>query len=137
VDLTAGVADVVVTDGFTGNVALKLMEGTSSVLVGAIRDVATSTARAKAGGLLLRPALRSIRDELDPEAAGGALLLGLRGVGVIHHGRFTRAGIAQAIAVAERAVQEQAIKRTHDALEAAGALRKAPSEQAASVPTAP
>jgi len=144
VEMTTGAADVVVTDGFTGNVALKLMEGVSAALVGAIRAAATSTPRAKAGGLLLRPALGMIRDELDPEVAGGALMLGLRRLGVVHHGRFTRNGIAQAIAVADRAVRERAIERTHDALEAAGALRKSgasrdasPSDEAASVPGAP
>jgi glycerol-3-phosphate acyltransferase PlsX len=144
VEMTTGAADVVVTDGFTGNVALKLMEGVSAALVGAIRDVATSTPRAKAGGLLLRPALGMIRDELDPEVAGGALMLGLRRLGVVHHGRFTRNGIAQAIAVADRAVRERATERTHDALEAAGALRKlperpdaTPSDGATSVPGAP
>src|SRR3954447_20811627 len=77
-DVTAGVADVIVTDGFTGNVALKLMEGVSQTLLGAVRAAAMSSARAKAGGLLLRPALRGMRDELDPEGAGGAFLLGLR-----------------------------------------------------------
>src|SRR3954454_17381509 len=59
--LTEGVADVVVTDGFTGNVALKLMEGVSQTMLGAIRDVAMSTTRAKLGGLLLKPALRGFR----------------------------------------------------------------------------
>ena len=70
---TAGEADVVVTDGFTGNVALKLMEGVSETMLRAIRDVATSSARAKLGGLLLRPALLEFREALDPESAGRRL----------------------------------------------------------------
>jgi glycerol-3-phosphate acyltransferase PlsX len=131
--LTEGVADVVVADGFTGNVALKLMEGVSSTLFGAVRRAAESSVRGRAGGLLLRGALRGLRDELDPEAAGGAYILGLRRVGVVHHGRFTRHGIARAIGVAERGVRERAVERTQEALEAAGALRGAPSESAASV----
>lgn len=131
--LTEGVADVVVTDGFTGNVALKLMEGVSSALFGAVRQAAESSARGKAGGLLLRGALRGLRDELDPEAAGGAYILGLRRVGVVHHGRFSRHGVARAIAVAERGVRERAVERTQEALEAAGALRGAPSETAATL----
>jgi glycerol-3-phosphate acyltransferase PlsX len=131
--LTEGVADVVVADGFTGNVALKVMEGVSSVLLGAVREAAQASPRGKLGGLLLRGALRGLRDELDPEAAGGAYILGLRRVGVVHHGRFTRHGIARAIGVAERAVRERAVERTLEALEAAGALRGAPSETAASV----
>jgi glycerol-3-phosphate acyltransferase PlsX len=64
--LTAGVADVIVTDGFTGNVALKVAEAVSQAMLGYVRSAATSTPRAKAGGLLLRPALRPLRDELEP-----------------------------------------------------------------------
>jgi glycerol-3-phosphate acyltransferase PlsX len=133
--LTEGAADVVVTDGFTGNVALKLMEGVSATLFQAIREAAESSPKAKAGGLLLRGSLRGLRDELDPETSGGAYVLGLRRVGIVHHGRFTRYGISQAIAVAERGVRERAVERTLDALEAAGVLRSAPSETAASVPS--
>jgi phosphate acyltransferase len=121
--LVAGTADVVVTDGFTGNVALKLMEGVSSVLMRAIREQAMSSSRAKVGGALLRPALVALRDEIDPEGPGGAYLLGLKRIGVVPHGRFSRTGFANAIDVAARAVSEDAVQRTHEALEAAGALR--------------
>ena len=131
--LTEGVADVVVSDGFTGNIALKLMEGVSSTLFGAVRAAAESSPRGKAGGLLLRGALRGLRDELDPEAAGGAYILGLRRVGVVHHGRFSRQGIARAIEVAERGVRERAVERTQESLEAAGALRGASSEPTTSL----
>jgi glycerol-3-phosphate acyltransferase PlsX len=133
--VTEGAADVVVTDGFTGNVALKLIEGVSGAVLRAIRDVATSSPRGQLGGLLLRPSLRGLRDQIDPEAPGGAFLLGLRRVGVVHHGRFSRYGISQAIAVAERAVRERAVERTGEALEAAGALRRSPSGNPASVST--
>jgi glycerol-3-phosphate acyltransferase PlsX len=135
--LTEGAADVVVADGFTGNVALKLIEGVSQTVFRAIRDVAGASTRAKAGGLLMRPALQGLRQEVDPETAGGAYVLGLRRIGVVHHGRFTRYGISRAIAVAERGVRERVVERTHGALEAAGALRRAPSETAASVPSTP
>ena len=121
--LTEGVADVVVTDGFTGNVALKLMEGVSQTMLGAIRDVAMSSPRAKLGGLLLKPALRGFRDAIDPERAGGAYLLGLRRLGVVPHGRFTRRGFANAITLAARGAGEDVVGRTHAALEDAGALR--------------
>jgi phosphate acyltransferase len=121
--LVAGAADVVVTDGFTGNVALKLMEGVSSVLMRAIRKQAMSSSRAKVGGALLRPALVELREEIDPEGPGGAYLLGLKRIGVVPHGRFSRTGFANAIDVAARAVSEDAVQRTHEALEAAGALR--------------
>jgi glycerol-3-phosphate acyltransferase PlsX len=124
--LTHGAADVVVTDGFTGNIALKVMEGVSQSMLEFVREAATSTPRAKAGGLLLRPALRRVRDELDPEGPGGAYLLGLRKLGVVPHGRFTRYGFSQAILLAARGVTGDVVGRTHGALEAAGALKGAP-----------
>ena len=134
--VTQGVADVVVTDGFTGNVALKLMEGVSETLMGAVRDAALSSSRAKLGGVLLKPALRSFRDEIDPELSGGAYLLGLRRLGVVPHGRFSRVGIRQAILVAARGAQEDVVGRTHAALQAAHALRRGaePSAAASTVP---
>lgn len=131
--VTAGVADVVVTDGFTGNVTLKLLEGIPTTLLRAIRDVAMSSPRGRLGGLLLRPALRGVRDDIDPERTGGAYMLGLRHLGIVCHGRFTRRGFARAIEVAERGVREDAIGRTQAALEAAGALRGGVSERPASV----
>ena len=125
-EVTTGKADVIVTDGFTGNVVLKLMEGVSEKMLRAIRDVATSSRRAKAGGLLLRPALLEFREVIDPESVGGAYLLGLRQLGVVPHGRFSRRGIAQAILLAARAVDGDVVGRTHAALEAARALRTIP-----------
>ncbi len=134
-DLVSGVADVIVTDGLTGNVALKVMEGVSQTLLGAIRDAAISSTKAKLGGMLLRGALRGLRTEIDPEAQGGAYLLGLRRLGVIAHGGFAHRGFAQAILRARRGVQEDLIGRTHATLVQAGALRRAPvSAQAASLP---
>jgi phosphate acyltransferase len=125
--IAGGDADVVVTDGFTGNVMLKSMEGTSKALLQAIRSAAMSSPRAKAGGLLLKPALGGLRDEIDPELQGGAVLLGLRRLGVVPHGSFSARGIAVAIAVAARGVRSDVVGRTHAALEAAGALRSAPA----------
>ncbi|HWC26145.1 MAG TPA: phosphate acyltransferase PlsX [Solirubrobacteraceae bacterium] len=122
--LVEGRADVVVTDGFTGNVALKVMEGVSDKMIALLRQTATSSTRAKAGGLLMKPALRAFRDEIHPEMAGGAYLLGLRKLGVVGHGRFTSRGFAQAILLAARGVTGDITGRTHDALERAGALRK-------------
>jgi glycerol-3-phosphate acyltransferase PlsX len=123
-DVVSGVADVIVTDGLTGNIALKLMEGVSQTLLGAVRDAAMASTRAKLGGALLRPALRGVRDELDPERQGGAYLLGLRSLGVVPHGRFTRKGFAQAILRARRGAEQDLVGRTQLALEAAGALRE-------------
>lgn len=129
-DVTSGAVDVIVTDGFTGNIALKLIEGVSQTMLTSIRAAAESTRRAQLGGLLLRPALRAFRDEIDPEAQGGAYLLGLRRLGVVPHGRFTRHGFAQAILRAAQGAQEDVVGRTHAALEQAGALRRAPQELA-------
>ena len=128
-----GAADVIVADGFTGNVALKVMEGSSAALLGAVRSAALSSRRAKLGGLLLRPALRGLRDEISPEEQGGAVLLGLRRLAVVPHGSFGALGFQRAIEVAARGVREDVAGRTHSRLAAAGALRKA-SEAAASVP---
>jgi glycerol-3-phosphate acyltransferase PlsX len=135
-EMTTGKADVIVTDGFTGNVALKLMEGVSEKMLRAIRDVAATSRRAKAGGLLLRPALLEFREVIDPESAGGAYLLGLRRLGVVPHGRFSRRGIAQAILLAARATEDDVVGRTHAALLAAHALRRSaePSAPASTVP---
>jgi phosphate acyltransferase len=134
-DVVAGVADVIVTDGFTGNIALKLMEGVSQVILGGVRDAAMSSTRGKLGGMLLRGALQGFREELDPEAHGGAYLLGLRRLGVVPHGRFTRKGFAQAILRAERGAREDLVGQTLRALERAGALRQAPvSAPSASLP---
>jgi glycerol-3-phosphate acyltransferase PlsX len=135
-ELTEGRADVVVTDGFTGNVTLKVMEGVSSKMIAELRTTATSTRRARAGGALMRPALRAFRDEISPETAGGAYLLGLRRIGVVGHGRFTARGFESAILLAARGVTGDVVGRTHDALERAGALRKlgaAPSESSSTV----
>ena len=121
--VTESVADVVVMDGFTGNITLKLIEGVSGRTMRAIRDAAMTTPRSKLGGWLLRPAVQKLRDEIDPEGPGGAYMLGLRQLGVVAHGRFTRRGFARAIEVAARGVQEDVIARTRTALDQAGALR--------------
>src|SRR5579862_2271890 len=121
--VTEAVADVVVMDGFTGNITLKLIEGVSGRTMRAIRDVAMSSPRAKLGGLLLAPAIRRLRAQIDPEGPGGAYMLGLRQLGVVAHGRFTRRGFARAIEIAAQGVQEDVIAKTRAALERAGVLR--------------
>ena len=123
--LTAGEADVVVTDGFTGNVALKLMEGTTRTLVEAIRAAIRSGAMSKLGGLLIKRRLADLRARLDPEEVGGAYLLGLRAPVIVCHGASTRRAIANAIALAGRAVEHDVVGRTGAALVAAGVGRSA------------
>jgi glycerol-3-phosphate acyltransferase PlsX len=104
-DLLAKAADVVVTDGFTGNVALKTLEGTIRTVVEGLRDEITSSTRGKLGGMLIRPAVQRLRRRLDPDTYGGAYLLGLRGLAVIAHGNSSRMAIANAIRLAARGVE--------------------------------
>jgi glycerol-3-phosphate acyltransferase PlsX len=110
-DLLRGGADVVVTDGFTGNVVLKLLEGTIRNLLDAFREEITATTRGKLGGLLIRPAARRLRTRLDPDTYGGAYLLGLRGLAVIAHGNSSRRAIANAIRLAGRGVDHDVVGR--------------------------
>jgi glycerol-3-phosphate acyltransferase PlsX len=131
-DVTAGRADVIVTDGFTGNVALKLMEGTARTVVSAVRDAVRSSPVSTFGGLLIRGAVGDLRSQLDPNTTGGAILLGVRGVVVIAHGGSSAEGIANAVRLAQRAVDERVLDRTVAALEAGGALRSAPTATVAS-----
>jgi glycerol-3-phosphate acyltransferase PlsX len=130
-----GVCDVLVADGFSGNIALKVMEGTSDVLLRSVRAAAMSSLRSKLGGLLLKPALGGLRSEIDPEAHA-AVLLGLRHLAVVPHGGFTARGFANAIELAARGVRDDVLGRTHERLVEAGALRRAvaPSAAAATVP---
>jgi glycerol-3-phosphate acyltransferase PlsX len=110
-DILAGASDVVVTDGFTGNVTLKLLEGTILTLLDALRAEITATTRGKLGGLLIRPAARRLRHRLDPDTFGGAYLLGLRGLVVIAHGNSSRTAIANAIRLAARGVEHDVVGR--------------------------
>jgi glycerol-3-phosphate acyltransferase PlsX len=115
-DLLRGAADVVVTDGFTGNVALKLLEGTIRELLDALREEIAATTRGKLGGLLIRPAARRLRTRLDPDTYGGAYLLGLRGLAVVAHGNSGRRAIANAIRLAARGVDHDVVERLAERL---------------------
>jgi glycerol-3-phosphate acyltransferase PlsX len=125
-DLLGGAADVVVTDGFTGNVVLKLLEGTIKNLLDAFRDEITATARGQLGGLLIRPAVRRLRNRLDPDTYGGAYLLGLRGLAVIAHGNSSRRAIANAVRLAARGVEHDVVGRLAQRL-GSTVLESAPS----------
>ncbi|MDQ3865835.1 MAG: phosphate acyltransferase PlsX, partial [Actinomycetota bacterium] len=110
-DLLLGAADVVVCDGFTGNVALKTLEGGIATALGSLREEVAATARGKLGGLLIRPAARALRERLNPETYGGAYLLGLRGLLVIAHGNSSRTAIANALRLAARGVEGRVVER--------------------------
>jgi glycerol-3-phosphate acyltransferase PlsX len=114
--LLEGDTDVIVTDGFTGNVALKALEGTIWSILESLRTELGSSVRDKLGGLLIRPAARRVRERLDPETYGGAYLLGLRGLVVIAHGSSSRVAIANAIRLAARGVEHRVVERLEDRL---------------------
>jgi glycerol-3-phosphate acyltransferase PlsX len=90
-----------------------------------VSSAARSNPVAAVGGLLLRPALGGLRREMDPDATGGAILLGLRGVAVVGHGSSGENGIANAIRLAARAVEAKAVDRIGDLLRRSGATRGA------------
>ena len=110
-DVLEGAADVLVTDGFTGNVALKAVEGTIRTLLDSLREEIAATAFGTLGGLLIRPAARRLRKRLDPDTYGGAYLLGLRGLVVIAHGNSSADAIANAIRLAARGVEHDVVGR--------------------------
>jgi glycerol-3-phosphate acyltransferase PlsX len=115
-DLLQHAADVVVCDGFTGNMALKLMEGTIKTLLDALRTEISSSPGGKVGGLLIRPAARRLRHRLDPDTYGGAYLLGLRGLAVIAHGSSSRTAIANAIRLGALGVRSEVVQRVSSRL---------------------
>jgi phosphate acyltransferase len=99
-DLLAGQVDVVVTDGFTGNVALKTLEGTAAFAARQLREALTGSRAARIGTLLQRRGLRELRQLMDTEAYGGAALLGLEGTVVIAHGAASARGAEAACVLA-------------------------------------
>jgi phosphate acyltransferase len=105
-DIFRGGCDVVVTDGFTGNIALKVAEGVGDFLFASISREARKTIGGKVGGALLKPKLRPLRDRVDYRKTGGALLLGVGGEVVIAHGRSDAEATMNAIRVAARAADQ-------------------------------
>jgi glycerol-3-phosphate acyltransferase PlsX len=99
-DIAAGTVDVIVTDGFTGNVALKTGEGALKLMRDLLRQVFTSSVPARVGYLLARPALDRLREWMDPRRYNGAVLIGLNGVVVKSHGGTDALGFAHAVDVA-------------------------------------
>ncbi len=110
-DILSGGGDVIVTDGFTGNVALKLLEGTIKNLLEALRAEVMSTTRGRIGGLLTRPAVQRLRQRLDPDTYGGAYLLGLRHLAVVAHGNSSSRAICNAVRLAARGVEHDVVGR--------------------------
>ena len=115
--LSRGQIDVVVTDGFSGNIALKTAEGTARFVTDLLRRAFTSSLRSKAGFALSRPALHMLKVHLDPNNHNGAVFLGLNGLVVKSHGSATPKGIANAIGVAARMVRNDITRRIGDDLD--------------------
>ena len=124
--LLDGGADVVVADGFTGNVALKTLEGTIRTLLDALRTELGSSIPGRLGGLLIRPGARRLRERLDPETYGGGYLLGLNGLVVIAHGSSSRVAVANAIRLGARGVEHRVVERLQERL-SSGVLESARS----------
>ena len=114
--LLEGDSDVVVCDGFTGNVALKTLEGTIRSVLEALRTEVRSSLTGRLGGLLVRPAARGLRARLDPDTYGGGYLLGLKGLVVIAHGSSSHVAIANAIRMAARGVEHRLVERLAERL---------------------
>ena len=104
-DVATDVVDVVVTDGFSGNVVLKTFEGGLEVIVGVIRAGLASTAESRAAADVLAPVLEPLFDYMGPETTGGAVLLGVDGVCIISHGRSSARAVTNAIALAAEMVR--------------------------------
>ncbi len=119
-DIPEGTVDVVVTDGFTGNVALKLYEGAGAVMFREIRSALRSSVRGRLGGLLARPSLMGLRDKFDADTYGGAYLMGVRGLVVIGHGNAPGEAIANAIRMGARGIRHDLTGRVEAGLSTPG-----------------
>jgi glycerol-3-phosphate acyltransferase PlsX len=122
-DLLEGKVDVVVTDGFTGNVALKTMEGAVKLAFGEVQAAIASSRRAKAGALMQRRPLRELRERLDPGTYGGGVLLGLNGTVVIAHGASDARAITSACVLAHDLVAGDIVERIREQVSAARTSR--------------
>ncbi len=109
--ISHGDADVIVTDGFSGNIALKSIEGTARFVAGVLKRSFKSSLRSKIGFLISRPATEMLREHLDPNNHNGAVFLGLNGVVVKSHGGANEVGVANAIEVAARLVEDAILER--------------------------
>ena len=115
-DIFATKADVVVADGFIGNVAIKMAEATAEFIFSSLREEIPKSSAGKLGGLLIRPGVRKIRTKMDWREFGGAPLLGIDGVAVVAHGRSDALAIKNAIRVASEAVSNQLTSKIREAV---------------------
>ncbi len=118
-DVPTGMADVVVSDGYAGNIVIKLSEGLAQTLVGFIKQEIKKRPVAIAGAALAKPAFDALRDRLDYAEIGGAMLMGVDGVTVIAHGRSNAKAMKNAIRVAKQAVEGKMLDTVRDGIQAA------------------
>ncbi len=130
-DIPNGTVDVVVTDGFSGNVALKTAEGTVALYTDFLRESFKSSWLARMGYLLAKPALTKLRTRLDPRRYNGAIFLGLNGITVKSHGGTDAVGFANAIGVAVDMIANGFSAKIRDELERLGAERQSIRQTAA------
>ena len=116
VDVFKGHADVVVCDGFTGNVALKIGESVAETIMALVREEVTADLRSRAGALLLKPAFRRLQRRLDYSEVGGAPLLGVNGITIISHGRSSAKAIRNALRVAGDCVKSRVLDNIRDGI---------------------
>ena len=116
-DIFKGTTDIVLTDGFTGNIVLKLAEGEAKVLFGWIREALSSTPLSKLGGLLVRSSLQGIRKKMDPREYGVSLLVGVKGLSFIGHGSADARAVENGLLYAQRVLESNTLEHLSSALE--------------------
>jgi glycerol-3-phosphate acyltransferase PlsX len=123
-DICEGAVDVVVTDGFTGNVALKTMEGTGRMVSHYMTNAFKSSAWAKLGYLLAKSAIVDLRESLDPRRRNGAMFVGLGGIAVKSHGSADGYGYYNAVRVAIELVENHINRKIVEDMQLSSALKK-------------
>jgi glycerol-3-phosphate acyltransferase PlsX len=126
-DILTGRFDVIVCDGFVGNVLLKFAEGIGDIVLKILKEELSSDIQSKLATVLLKPSLRRFRDRVDHVEHGGALLLGVDGICVISHGSSEAASICSAVRLAQQAVDHQVIDRLHTQFQKKGQQQEAKS----------
>jgi len=115
-DIFAGTTDIVLTDGFTGNVVLKLAEGEAKAMFGWIKEALSSTPLSKLGGLLVRSSLKGLRKKMDPSEYGVSLLLGVKGLSFIGHGSADAKAVVSGLLYAQSVVNAGVLERVAAAM---------------------
>ncbi|MDY5662711.1 MAG: phosphate--acyl-ACP acyltransferase, partial [Coriobacteriales bacterium] len=129
-NIALGGFDVIVTDGFTGNVALKTFEGAAKALLKGVKEALHSSLKAKIGGLLIKDALKDMMANVSTEEFGGAQLLGVRGVCLIGHGNSSARAIRSGVLATARAIRQDMPGRLTAELDKIRAAQTAPTQKA-------